>query len=126
MNEPASEFEAKLNKIYARCLDQIRTISAFDPTQPIEGWDQYTCTCANEFALDLAHAWSEHTDNDDVLTAYNVIRDGSSTDWLRERDQQTPAGFIAYGFATFANVLKYIEAIREGRFDPTAPNGIKP
>ncbi|MEU7115050.1 hypothetical protein [Streptomyces sp. NPDC046182] len=52
----SQDLNAELSRIYERCIEQVRTIAALDPTKPVEDWNQYTCTSANEFAADVEMA----------------------------------------------------------------------
>lgn len=126
MTNLSPAFEAELSSVYAECLDQIRIISALDPTKAVVDWDQYTCTCAHEFAYDLAVAWNEHVDDgNDAVRVLGVIK-SQFPGWLRDRDSSRPSWLITYGLISFGKILECVEAIRDGRFDPSHPVGIRP
>lgn len=56
-NLMSQDLNAELSRVYERCIEQIRRIAALDPTNPVEGWDPYACTAADEFAADVEMAW---------------------------------------------------------------------
>ncbi|MEU3189512.1 hypothetical protein ABZ686_02455 [Streptomyces sp. NPDC006992] len=119
----SQDLNAKLSRIYERCIEAIRTIAALDPTKPVEGWDQYTCTAANEFAADVEMAWIAAHPEHEVRDTYWAIMGGAPI----ERGsvlEDSPTGYITYGLTSFARVLQCIEAMRAGRFDPHVPGGI--
>ncbi|MCX5401424.1 hypothetical protein [Streptomyces sp. NBC_00102] len=87
------------------------------------GWDKYTCTSANEFALDVQMAWVRIHPEHDARDAYAAIMSGVPV----ERESvsgDSPTCCITYGLTSFARVLQCIEAIRGGGFDPHVPGGI--
>lgn len=119
----SQDLNAELSRIYERCIEEVRTIAALDPSKPVEGWSQYTCTSANEFALDVETAWIGAHPEHEVRDTYRAIMGGVPI----KRDSVpggSPTGYITYGLTSFARVLQCIEAMRAGRFDPHAPGGI--
>ncbi|MEU1216629.1 hypothetical protein ABZ424_30360 [Streptomyces sp. NPDC005790] len=119
----SQDLNAELSRIYERCIEQVRTIAALDPTKPVVEWDQYTCTSANEFASDVEMAWigahPEHKTRDTywaIMGGVPVERESVSGD--------SPTRYITYGLTSFARVLQCIEAMRVGRFDPHVSGGI--
>ncbi|MEU6618626.1 hypothetical protein [Streptomyces parvus] len=119
----SEHLDTELSRIYERCIEQVRTIAALDPAKPVEDWDKYTCTSANEFAADIGMAWigthPEHQSRD----TYWAIMGGVPI----ERESvlgDSPTRYITYGLTSFGRVLQCIEAMRLGRFDPHAPGGI--
>ncbi|MCL7370411.1 hypothetical protein [Streptomyces ardesiacus] len=119
----SQDLDAELSRIYGRCLAEVRTIAALDPAKPVEGWSQYTCTSAKEFASDVEMAWIAAHPEHEVRDTYWAIMGGVPI----ERDSVSgdlPTGYITYGLASFARVLQCIEAMRAGRFDPHVPGGI--
>ncbi|MEV0749846.1 hypothetical protein AB0I75_32365 [Streptomyces sp. NPDC050273] len=119
----SQDLNAKLSHIYERCIDQVRTIAALDPTNPVEGWDRYTCTAANEFASDIQIAWLGAHPEHEGRSTYEAIMGGVPI----ERESvlgDSPTRYITYGLTSFARVLQCIEAMRVGRFDPHVPGGI--
>ncbi|MEU1824155.1 hypothetical protein ABZ502_17225 [Streptomyces abikoensis] len=119
----SQDLNAELSRIYERCIEQVRMIAALDPTKPVEGWSQYTCTAANEFASDVEMAWIGAHPEHEVRDTYRAIMG----DALVEHESVTgdsPTRYITYGLMSFARVLQCIEAMRVGRFDPHVPGGI--
>ncbi|MEU0287460.1 hypothetical protein [Streptomyces sp. NPDC006147] len=119
----SQDLNAELSRIYERCIEQVRTIAALDPTKPVEDWDQYTCTSANEFASDVEMAWIEAHPGHEARDTYRAIMDGVPI----ERESvlgDSPTRYITYGLTSFGRVLQCIEAMRAGRFDPHVPGGI--
>ncbi|MFB7825325.1 hypothetical protein [Streptomyces hydrogenans] len=119
----AEELNAELSRIYERCIKAVRTIAALDPTKPVEGWDQYTCTSANEFASDVEMAWIAVHPEHDARDPYQAIMGGVPVG--RESvSGDSPTRYITYGLTSFGRVLQCIEAMRADRFDPNVPGGI--
>ncbi|MEV7445723.1 hypothetical protein AB0O22_32080 [Streptomyces sp. NPDC091204] len=119
----SQDLNAELSRIYERCIGQVRTIAALDPTKPVEGWNQYTCTSANEFASDVEMAWIGAHPGYGTHDAYWAIMGGvpiESESVLGD----SPTRYITYGLTSFGRVLQCIEAMRVGRFDPHVPGGI--
>ena len=119
----SQDLNAELSRIYERCIEEVRTIAALDPTKPVEGWGQYTCTAANEFASDVEMAWIAAHPEHEVRDTYWAIMGGVPI----ERESvsgDSPTRYITYGLTSFARVLQCIEAMRVGRFDPHVPGGI--
>ncbi|THA76116.1 hypothetical protein E6R60_15455 [Streptomyces sp. A0642] len=119
----SQDLNAKLSRIYERCIEQVRTIATLDPTKPVEGWNQYTCTSADEFASDVEMAWiGAHPEHEARIT-HGAIMGGIPI----ERESvlgDSPTRYITYGLTSFARVLQCIEAMSVGRFDPHVPGGI--
>ncbi|MEU5400174.1 hypothetical protein ABZ348_12890 [Streptomyces sp. NPDC005963] len=119
----SQDLSAELSRIYERCIEQVHTIAALDPAKPVERWNQYTCTSANEFAVDVEMAWIGDHPEHEVRDTYRAIMDGVPIE--REgASGDSPTGYITYGLTSFARVLQCIEAMRAGRFDPHVPGGI--
>ncbi|MFJ3026004.1 hypothetical protein ACIPH4_34320 [Streptomyces tendae] len=115
--------DAELSHIYERCIEEVRRIAALDPAKPVEGWSQYTCTSANEFAADVEMAWIKVHPEHEVRDTYRAIM-GSVPIERASVSGDLPTGYITYGLTSFARVLQCIEAMRAGRFDPQVPGGI--
>ncbi|MFE5602966.1 hypothetical protein ACFQ8O_27730 [Streptomyces coelicoflavus] len=119
----SQDLNAELSRIYERCIEEVRTIAALDPTKPVEGWSQYTCTAANEFAADVDMAWSGAYLEHEVRDAYRAIMGGVPIK-RESAPRGSSTGYITYGLTSFARVLQCIEAMRAGHFDPHVPGGI--
>ncbi|MEU3656442.1 hypothetical protein AB0E67_27275 [Streptomyces sp. NPDC032161] len=117
------DLDAELSRIYECCIEQVRTIAALDPTKPVEGWDQYTCTAANEFASDVEMAWIGAHPEHEARDTYSAIMGGVPVE-SESVLGDSPTRYITYGLTSFARVLQCIEAMRVGRFDPHVPGGI--
>ncbi len=117
------DLDAELSRIYERCIEQVRMIAAFDPAKPVEGWNQYTCTCANEFATDAEMAWIAAHPGHGMRDTYLAIM-GDLPAEHKNVSRGSPTQYITYGLMSFARVLQCIEAMRTGRFDPHVPGGI--
>ncbi|MFF9819801.1 hypothetical protein [Streptomyces sp. NPDC014006] len=119
----SQDLNAELSRIYELCIEQVRKIAALDPTKPVEGWDQYTCTSAHEFAADAERAWIGAHPKYEVRDPYGAIMGGVPIG--RESvSGDSPTRYITYGLTSFGRVLQCIEAMRVGRFDPHVPGGI--
>ncbi|MGW4186248.1 hypothetical protein ACWEK2_29265 [Streptomyces albidoflavus] len=119
----SQDLNAELSRIYEGCIEQVRMIAALDPSKPVEGWDQYTCTAAREFASDVDTAWAEaHPEHDSHQTYEAIMGDLSIERGSVPGD--LPTRYITYGLTSYARVLQCIEAMRMGRFDPHVPGGI--
>ncbi|WLQ69229.1 hypothetical protein OG279_37855 (plasmid) [Streptomyces sp. NBC_01201] len=119
----SQDLNAELSRIYERCLEQVRTIAALDPTKPVVEWDRYTCTSANEFASDVEMAWMGAHPEHKTRDTYSAIMGGVPV----ERESvsgDSPTRYITYGLTSFARVLQCIEAMRASRFDPHVSGGI--
>lgn len=119
----SQDLNAELSRIYEGCIEQVRMIAALDPSKPVEGWDQYTCTAAHEFASDAQTAWVEAHPEHEWRETYKAIMGDLSI----ERGSvpgDLPTRYITYGLTSYARVLQCIEAMRMGRFDPHVPVGI--
>lgn len=119
----SQDLNAELSRIYGRCIEQVRTIAALDPAKPVMDWGQYTCTSANEFAMDVELAWIGAHPEHEARDTYQAIMGGVPI----ERGSvlgDSPTRYITYGLTSFARVLQCIEAMRAGRFDPGVPGGI--
>ncbi|MFD5421807.1 hypothetical protein ACFWJT_27715 [Streptomyces sp. NPDC127069] len=119
----SQDLNAELSRIYERCIEQVRAIAALDPTKPVEGWDQYTCTAAKEFASDVEMAWIGAHPEHEVRDTYWAIMGGVPIEHEGVLGD-SPTRYITYGLTSFARVLQCIEAMRVGRFDPHVPGGI--
>ncbi|MBL3808463.1 hypothetical protein [Streptomyces sp. BRB081] len=119
----SQELDAELSRIYERCIEEVRRIAALDPGKPVEGWNRYTCTSANEFASDVEMAWVRTHPEHEVRDTYRAIMDGVPVE-RASVSEDSPTSYITYGLASFARVLQCIEAMRAGRFDPHVPGGI--
>ncbi|MEV4949746.1 hypothetical protein [Streptomyces sp. NPDC053755] len=120
----AQDLDAELSRIYERCIEAVRTIAALDPTKPVEGWNQYTCTSANEFATDVEMAWLAAHPGHEARDAYQAIMEGVPVE-RASVSGDSPTRYITYGLTSFGRVLQCIEAMRVGQFDPHAPGGIR-
>ncbi|MFJ8982435.1 hypothetical protein [Streptomyces sp. NPDC102282] len=119
----SQDLDAKLSSIFERCIGQVRTIAALDPTKPVQDWDQYTCTSANEFAMDAEMAWIGAHPEHGAGATYRSIMDGVPL----ERESvlgDSPTRYITYGLTSFGRVLQCVEAMRADRFDPHVRGGI--
>ncbi|MFF8702967.1 MULTISPECIES: hypothetical protein [Streptomyces] len=119
----SQDLNAELSRIYESCIEQVRMIAALDPSKPVEGWDQYTCTAAHEFASETETAWVEAHPEYEWRETYRAIMG----DFSIERGSvpgDLPTRYLTYGLMSFARVLQCIEAMRTGRFDPRVPGGI--
>lgn len=117
------DLNAELSRVYGRCVEQVRTIAALDPTKPVEGWEQYTCTSAHEFATDIELAWiAAHPEHNSRDTYWAIM--GSVPIERESVLGDSPTRYITYGLTSFARVLQCIEAMRVGQFDPHVPGGI--
>ncbi|MFF6888992.1 hypothetical protein ACFY9F_38190 [Streptomyces sp. NPDC012421] len=119
MSDKTDAVLAPLDALYAKCLSQVQTIAALDPTTGPAGWDEYTCTCAHEFAWDLATLVTP-ADGDPLQTQAEIMRGYSRPRWGAapgEDDYQgpldTPTALITYGLSSFANVLQHVELRRD-------------
>ncbi|MFB7609884.1 hypothetical protein [Streptomyces gardneri] len=119
----AQDLNAELSRIYERCIEAVRTIAALDPTKPVEGWNQYTCTSANEFATDIEMAWIAAHPEHEARDTYQAIMGGFPVS-RASVSGDSPTRCITYGLTSFGRVLQCIEAMRAGRFDPHVPGGI--
>lgn len=119
----SQDLDAELSRIYERCIEQVRTIAALDPTKPVVEWNQYTCTSANEFASDAGMAWNGAHPEHKARDTFGAIMGGVPIDLESVRGNSSTR-YITYGLTSFGRVLQCIEAMRVGRFDPHAPGGI--
>ncbi|MET9536941.1 hypothetical protein ABZY16_05465 [Streptomyces sp. NPDC006553] len=119
----SQDLNAELSRIYERCIEQVRTIAALDPTKPVEEWDQYTCTSANEFASDVEMAWIGAHPGHEGRDTYRAIMGGVPIEHESVLGG-SPTRYITYGLTSFGRVLQCIEAMSVGRFDPHVPGGI--
>ncbi|RZD77130.1 hypothetical protein [Streptomyces albidoflavus] len=119
----SQDLNAELSRIYEACIEQVRMIAALDPSKPVEGWDQYTCTAAHEFASDAQTAWVEAHPEYEWRETYKAIM-GDLSIKRGSVPGDLPTRYITYGLTSYARVLQCIEAIRMGRFDPHVPGGI--
>ncbi|MFI8944075.1 hypothetical protein [Streptomyces syringium] len=95
----SQDLNAELSRIYERCIEAVRTIAALDPAKPVGGWDQYTCTAANEFAADVEMAWIGAHPEHEVRDTYRAIMSGVPI----ERESvpgDSPTGYITYGLTS--------------------------
>ncbi|GGV17770.1 hypothetical protein GCM10010275_69270 [Streptomyces litmocidini] len=120
----AKDLNAELSRIYERCIEAVRTIAALDPTKPVEGWDQYTCTSANEFAMDVGMAWMAAHPEHEAQDTYQAIMGGVPVE-RASVSGDSPTRYVTYGLTSFGRVLQCIEAMRVGRFDPHVPGGVR-
>lgn len=120
----SQDLNAELSRVYGRCVEQVRTIAALDPTKPVEGWEQYTCMNAHEFATDVELAWIGAHPEHDSRDTYWAIMGGVPIKRESVSDGDSPTRYITYGLTSFARVLQCIEAMRDDRFDPHLPGGI--
>ncbi|MFD6243134.1 MULTISPECIES: hypothetical protein [Streptomyces] len=119
----SQDLNAELSRIYEACIEQVRMIAALDPSKPVEGWDQYTCTAAHEFASDAQTAWVEAHSEYEWRETYKAIM-GDLSIQRGSVPGDLPTRYITYGLTSYARVLQCIEAMRMGRFDPHVPGGI--
>ncbi|GAA2560089.1 hypothetical protein ACWGS5_13485 [Streptomyces albidoflavus] len=119
----SQDLNAELSRIYEGCIEQVRIIAALDPSKPVEGWDQYTCTAAHEFASDAQTAWVEAHPEYEWRETYKAIM-GDLSIQRGSVPGDLPTRYITYGLTSYARVLQCIEAMRMGRFDPHVPGGI--
>ncbi|MDX2295887.1 MULTISPECIES: hypothetical protein [Streptomyces] len=118
MSDKTDAHLAPLDALYAKCLSQVQMIAALDPAAGPAGWDEYTCTCAHEFAWELATLVTP--DGEDPLQAQAEIMRGYRRPPAGEAPGEdgyqgpldTPSGLITYGLSSFANVLRHIEQRR--------------
>ncbi|MFJ6354847.1 hypothetical protein ACIQKB_35990 [Streptomyces sp. NPDC092046] len=122
----SQDLNAELSRQYETCIEQVRTIAALDPAKGAVDWDQYTCTSANEFALDVAMAWAGAHPQHEALDAYRAIMDGVPVELESVHRSATRTRHITYGLTSFGRVLQCIEAMLVGRFEPHTPGGIIP
>ncbi|WP_341722232.1 hypothetical protein [Streptomyces albidoflavus] len=119
----SQDLNAELSRIYECCIEQVRMIAALDPSKPVEGMDQYTCTAAHEFASDAQTAWVEAHPEYEWRETYKAIM-GDLSIQRGSVPGDLPTRYITYGLTSYARVLQCIEAMRMGRFDPHVPGGI--